>query len=289
MTMRKRNILPWRERNGRLSLLKLAVFLSLFVPGLWNGVAFALDDLGARPLHALIHILGLWALRLVFIALAITPLRRSLDWPQLLKVRRMVGVAAFAYAMAHLTAYAADQAFDLAKVASEIIFRFYLTIGFAALLGLAALAATSTDKMIRRIGGVRWQRLHRLVYLIAILGNLHYFLQSKLEVFEPIFMGGLLFWLLAYRLVAARTADGELRLVGVAVLSLAAVMATALGEATYFALKFGVAPMRILATDVSLAAGLRPAWLVLIAVAIVTLATAFRRLGKYRQRRLEPA
>ena len=111
----------------------------------------------------------------------------------------MVGVAAFAYALAHLSLYVVDQSYDLFHVASEIVLRFYLTIGFAALIGLATLAATSTDAMIRRLGAPNWNRLHKLVYLIAPLALLHFFLQAKANVAEPAMMTGLFFLLMLAR------------------------------------------------------------------------------------------
>src|SRR4051794_41825722 len=101
------------DYGGRTSPLKLAVFAALFVPALWVAVAFDLGWLGARPLNEAIHQLGLWTIRLLFIALAVTPLRHMLQWSRLLIVRRMIGVAAFAYALGHLTLYGADQALDL--------------------------------------------------------------------------------------------------------------------------------------------------------------------------------
>ena len=164
---------PWNDYSGRLSPLKLAVFVALFGPGLWTALSFGLGWLQPQPFTAAIREIGLWTIRLIFIALAITPLRQALQWPRLILVRRMIGVAAFAYAITHLTLYTADQMFDLAKVASEIALRIYLTIGFTAVLGLAALAATSTDGMVRRLGR-RWQKLHRLVYLIALLAAVHF-------------------------------------------------------------------------------------------------------------------
>ena len=120
---------PWNDYNGRLSRLKLAVFVALFGPALWVMAAYALGWLGARPDNEAIHQIGLWTIRLIFIALAITPLRAVAQWPRLILVRRMIGVAAFAYALFHLTLYTASEAFDLAKVASEIVRRIYLTIG----------------------------------------------------------------------------------------------------------------------------------------------------------------
>src|SRR3954470_5215338 len=120
---------PWMDYDGRTSPLKLAVFAALFVPALWVAVAFACGWLGSRPLNEAIHQLGLWTIRLIFLALAVTPLRHILNWSRLLVVRRMLGVAACVYAVGHLTLYAADQMFDPVKIATEIALRIYLTIG----------------------------------------------------------------------------------------------------------------------------------------------------------------
>ena len=182
---------PWLDRGGRFSPLKSIVFALLFAPGLWLAWRLAAGQLGPRPINEIILHTGLWTIRLLLISLAVTPLRQLLRWPQLVTVRRMIGVAAFAYGAAHLTAFATDKAFDLGVIATEIVTRFYLTIGALALAGLAALAATSTDRMVRRLGGRNWRRLHRLVYAIGILGAVHFFLQSKLDVAEPIVMAGL--------------------------------------------------------------------------------------------------
>ena len=192
---------PWHDRGGQFSALKLAVFLALFAPWLWTLVFFISGKLGARPLTEIIHQTGLWTLRFLLISLAITPVRRSLHWPRLVLVRRMVGVAAFAYGLAHFTTYIVDESFNLRMVASEILFRLYLTIGFAALVLLAALALTSTDGMIRRLGGRRWRRLHQLAYAIGLLALVHYFLQSKLGFGEPLFMSALFGWSMGYRLI----------------------------------------------------------------------------------------
>ena len=191
----------------------------------------------------------------------------------------MIGVAAFAYAVTHLSLYTADQMFDLAKVASEIVHRIYLTIGFTAVLGLAALAATSTDGTIRRLGARNWQLLHRLVYLIALLGVVHYCMQSKLDLWEPTVMAGIYFWLMGYRLLARFLAvRGRLPLVWVGALGVAAAVATALGEATYFRLAYGVAPLRVVAANWSLVTGVRPAAIVLGLALAVTAAGALRAL-----------
>jgi len=273
--------MPWLGYSGRPSPLKLVVFIALFLPGAWTVGGLAAGTLGAEPLKEAIHQAGLWTFRFLLIALAITPARQLLQWPRLILVRRMVGVAAFAYVMAHLALFAADQMFDLGKVVSEIVLRFYLTIGFVALLGLAALAATSTDGMIRRLGGRRWQRLHRLVYLIGLLGLVHYFIQSKIETYEPMIMGGCFAWLMGYRLIARRRRDRRVPLLAVAMLGLSAATLTALAEAVYFWLRNGVDPWRVLAVNVSLATGLRPGAVVLAAGIAVTAIAAARPLLKY--------
>ena len=173
----------------------------------------------------------------------------------------MLGVAAFAYVFTHLVLYTADQKFDLEKVASEIVLRIYLTIGFAAVLMLAALAATSTDAMIRRLGP-RWQQLHRLAYLIGVLAVIHYFMQSKLDVWEPTIMGGCFLWLMGYRLLAWKQRN-RVPVWQLGLLAVAAGLLTALGEAGYFWAVNGIDPLRVLPANLSLMAGLRPSWIVL--------------------------
>jgi len=268
---------PWRDFSGRLSPLKLAVFVALFGPALWTLMAFQLGWLGPRAFNEAIHRIGLWTIRFLFIALAITPLRQILQWPRLLLVRRMVGVAAFAYAFTHLTLYTADQMFDLVKVASEIVLRIYLTIGIIAVLGLAALAATSTDAMIKRLGARRWQALHRIGYVIAGLAAVHYWMQSKLEIWEPTIMAGIYAWLMGFRLLARFVGvRGRLSLRWVAGLAVIAAALTAFGEAAYFRLAYGVDPMRVLDANLSLATGIRPAPIVLALGLAVAAAGAIR-------------
>ncbi len=280
---------PWNDYRGRLSPLKLVVFVALFLPATAVIAAYAAGLLGARPLNEAIHQIGLWTIRLIFLALAVTPLRQILQWPRLVLVRRMIGVGAFAYVLLHFLLYVASQGFDLDKVASEIWSRIYLTIGFTALLGLAALAATSTDGMIRRLGK-RWQQLHRLVYAIAVLAVIHYCFQSKLDLWEPTVMAGLLGWLLGYRLLWWRFGShGRLALGWLAPLGVAAALGTALGEAAYFRLAFHADPLRVLGADFSLQTGIRPAVIVFAIGAAITVAGAWRAAASPRPRGRQPA
>jgi sulfoxide reductase heme-binding subunit YedZ len=143
-------------------------------------------DLGADPVDRLIHACGITALNLLLVTLAVTPLRRLTGWNDLQRLRRMLGLFAFFYVVAHFAVYAVlDQALDLAAVGADILKRPYITIGMLGLLLLIPLAVTSTNRMMRRLGR-RWIVLHRLVYVIAALGLWHFYWQVKLDVREPL-------------------------------------------------------------------------------------------------------
>jgi sulfoxide reductase heme-binding subunit YedZ len=266
---------PWYDRAGRLSLLKLSVFIGLFLPAAWLAGLALMQDLGARPLNTAIHFAGLWMVRFLLITLAITPARKLFRWAELILVRRMLGVATFAYGLLHLTLYVVDQNLDLIRVASEIWLRIYLTIGFAALLGLAALAVTSTDGWVRRLGGKRWQALHRIVYPVAMLGLIHFFMQSKLNIFDAALMSGFFLWLMSYRLWARWGEIGSIAsLLGLAAGS---AVATALAESGWYAVATQVPAMKVLEANLGFAAGIRPAWWVLFVALGVTLFVVLRR------------
>jgi len=276
---------PWLDYGGQFSPLKATVFLALFVPFAFIAFAYAHDQLGARPLNEFIHQIGNWALKLIFLSLAVTPARHVLQWPRLMLVRRMVGVAAFAYAALHLILYVIDQAFDLEKVAIEIAVRFYLTIGFSVLIILSAMAATSTDGMMRRLGGRRWRRLHQLIYAGAFLAVLHFFMQTKATVNEPWVMAGLYAWLMGYRMsVWARRSERRVSLWSITWLSIASGVFTALGEAAYYWLKLGSDPALMLSANFMATVGMRPAWVVLAITLSLTLVGALMQQWRARWR-----
>jgi methionine sulfoxide reductase heme-binding subunit len=297
----------WRDRRGQISPLRIAALALLLLPlalAAWNAEAIAA---GARPVNDLIHRAGFWALMLLMITLAITPLRRISRFGQLIDIRRMLGVGAFCYAALHISLYVVDQMFDLGKVASEIVHRVYLVIGFTALTGLAVLAMTSTDGMVRRLGGSRWQRLHQVVYVIGFLALIHYFQQTKADVSAPTLVAGLFAWLMCYRIVVRRI-RGELSSAGIAVLSVVVAALTLLAQSIGVALVFHVSPLVVLQTaftfyfDFDLESlsdtlqglvenlqMLNPAWLVLAAGLIVAaLNMVFARFAKPRRVRAKP-
>ena len=254
---------PWQDNRGRFAPLKALVFAALFAPAAWLLYAFLAKALGPRPITEMIHESGDWTIRLIFIALAITPLRLLLGWPNLIALRRMVGVAALAYACLHLCMYVADVAFDLGKAVSEIWLRSYLTIGFITLLALVPLGVTSTNGMMRRLGGKRWRRLHQTIYVIAILALVHFFWQSKLDITEPVIMAGLYLWMMAFRLLPNRARRGIPALAAMAGIAIAAGVLTAFGEALYYHLRVGAKIERVLSAHLSFDYSLAPGWIVL--------------------------
>ncbi len=264
--MSKRLIsLPWTDRSGRLSVLKASVFVALFAPAIWIFYRLMAGYYMAEPAKSVNHELGLWAFRLLLISLTITPAMQIFRLPRLIIIRRMVGVAAFAYAFSHICAYAAMQNFHIGKVIHEIFARFYLTIGFVGLLILGVLTATSVDAAVRKMGTRAWLRLHRLVYLAAILALVHYFIQSKLIVTEPTIFAGLFLWLMAYRLVLwltrPRVASHPVTLLA---LSFTASALTMVGEAAGYILFTRIDGMKVFDANFTFVAGIRPGWIVLI-------------------------
>ncbi len=158
------------------------------------------DGLGAEPIEAVTHRTGWWGLTLLLVTLAVTPVRRLTGWNRVIQLRRLLGLFAFFYVSLHFLTYLFDQFFQLEYIIEDVVKRPYITAGFAAYLLLIPLAATSTQGMIRRLGGKRWQRLHRLVYLSAILAVLHFFWLVKADLQRPLLFAAALAVLLAFRL-----------------------------------------------------------------------------------------
>ncbi len=243
-------------------------------------VAFlaATGGLGGRPVMEATHRTGDWAVYFLLLSLAVTPLRAVLDWQRILPLRRMIGVGAACYAGAHFLIYCFDQKWNLFTVASEIALRSYLTIGFVTFLGLLTLAVTSTDGMIQRLGR-RWKKLHRIVYPLAVLALFHYYLQSKADVSAAVFVSGLFIWEMLWRLTprAARLNWWPLP-----VLAVLAAVVTALAEFAWYGLATRINPVPVIAANLDLSYGPRPAVAVLLAGVVLAVISALRR---WRQRR----
>ncbi|MFA6964025.1 sulfite oxidase heme-binding subunit YedZ [Bosea sp. (in: a-proteobacteria)] len=282
--------LPWTDRQGRFSGLRAAAFALVLVPALLLAVDAWMGQLGSKPWTQAVHDTGTWAVRLLLVTLAVSPLRRILDWGKLIGIRRMLGLSVLAYALGHLALYCIDLAFDWGLILSEIVKRFYLLVGITALVGLVALGMTSTDGMIRRMGAKRWQRLHNLIYVITMLGLLHFALQSKIDVTQPALVTGLFALLMVYRgldklkislttpvLIAAALATG---------------LATALCETAWYALATGVSAWMVFQANADFVvyqdlASVRPGHWVALAGLTAALAGAFRRPKAKPARRVQ--
>lgn len=176
--------MPFASSNDRL--FKPSIFLLLSLPFVYLVYAVVNNQLGANPIEAITHYTGEWALRILLLSLAMTPLRMVLKKPWPIRLRRMVGLFAFFYVLLHLLTYTVlDQQFDFASIVADVFNRPYITAGFVAFLVLVPLALTSTKGMMKRLGK-RWQSLHKMVYLAAIASVVHYLWLTKGFQIEPI-------------------------------------------------------------------------------------------------------
>jgi methionine sulfoxide reductase heme-binding subunit len=186
----------WKQRG-----LKVGVFgacLSPLVVLAWQALT---DNLGANPIDEITDQTGIWTLRFLLITLTVTPARRLTGWNRLIRFRRILGLFAFFYGSLHFMTYLwLDQFFAIEEIIADVMERPFITVGFASFVLLIPLAITSTTAMIKRLGGKWWQRLHRLVYAIAIGGVVHYLWLVKADIQQPVIYGSILGGLLAYRL-----------------------------------------------------------------------------------------
>jgi sulfoxide reductase heme-binding subunit YedZ len=205
---------PLQQRLGKAAVGALGL-----LPLLRLGWRFSQDALGANPIAEALNQLGFWALVLLLASLASTPIKIVSGWNWPLRLRRLLGLEAFLYATLHFSMYiAVDQSFDFGEIWKDIVKRKFTTIGFAAFLLLIPLAVTSTNKMVKRLGFPRWKRLHRLAYLAAILGVIHFVWRVKSDLRQPLIFAFVLAVLLLVRVVdwlrPARPAGGPAAAVG---------------------------------------------------------------------------
>jgi methionine sulfoxide reductase heme-binding subunit len=278
-----------REKSGRWSPEKIIAFTGACLPALWLAWRAFNGELNpARPVNEAIHSAGYWTMLFIVLSLAVTPARRLFAAAKLINMRRTLGVTAFCYALLHLTLYVVEQKYDLAKVLSEIVLRIYLTIGFVALIGLIALAVTSTDGMIRRLGALRWNRLHRIVYAIAVLGIIHFLMQTKLDISDSVMVAGFLFWLFGYRLVHRYL--GEVTYLRSVALTFSAAVLTAIAEAAWYGATTGVMWWRVFSVNLDYEMAPRPAhWVAIIGLTVTFAAFAWSFRSHRPEARKAPA
>jgi sulfoxide reductase heme-binding subunit YedZ len=191
---------------NRWWVIKPVVFVACLLPTAWSARAVWLTyrgldaGLSANPIKDITELTGLWTLRFLMITLAITPLRRVTGWNSLIRMRRMLGLFTFFQSVIHLSTYIwLDQFFDFDSIVKDIVKRPMITSGMAAVVLMTPLAITSTKKWIGRLGGRRWQLLHRLIYISGIAGVLHYYFFVKSDIRDPLASAALLTVLLAFR------------------------------------------------------------------------------------------
>jgi len=183
---------------------KVAVFFLCLSPLAYLGLRGYRGALTANPVEFVQHFTGDWTLRFLLITLSVTPLRKLFDLPDLIRFRRMLGLFAFFYVCLHFLTYIGpDQSLDLGGMWKDVVKRPFVTVGFLGFVLLIPLAFTSTKGWIRRLGGKRWQALHRLIYVTAVCGVIHYYWLVKSDHRLPLFYGAILAVLLLYRLVAS--------------------------------------------------------------------------------------
>jgi sulfoxide reductase heme-binding subunit YedZ len=189
-----------------IKFYKVVVFVNALVPLALVGWDWRRGQLGANPLEFVTRTTGTLTLVFLVLTLAVTPLRKLTGANWLVRLRRMLGLYAFFYGALHLTAYVwFDKWFDFAAIAQDVTRRWFILVGVLAFASLVPLAVTSTERMIKRLGGKRWQKLHRLTYLAAAAGVFHYYLLVKSDVRKPLLFAALVGLLLGYRLFAAYT------------------------------------------------------------------------------------
>ncbi|MBC7635359.1 MAG: ferric reductase-like transmembrane domain-containing protein [Acetobacteraceae bacterium] len=268
----------WQDRAGRFERLKAAALVMAVFPALLLGVRAVIGGLGSRPITEATLNTGDWVIRFFLLSLAVTPGRALLDAPKLVPLRRIFGVAAACYAVLHVLIYAYDQKWNLGTIVTEILQRFYLTIGFVAVLGLVVLAITSTDGWQRTLRH-RWKQLHRLIWPIGVLALLHYFLQSKINVAGAVFDTGLFLFLLIWRQTPRRW---QTSIPAMVPLILLVWIGTALVEFAWYALGTKLDPWRVLRANLDILYTVRPAEEILIAGAAMLLVVLVRRWWKQR-------
>ena len=270
---------PWLDRKGRFSSMRAGTLVVLAAPGVWDVLEYTAGRLGPRPVHELLHQMGLWSIWCLAGSLAISPAKAVLGLPQIVVLRRMIGLTALWYALAHLVLYAADEQWRVLHVVSEIVLRFYLTIGFAGLAILCVLGWTSRDASQRKWGGAAWKRLHRAAYVVAGLAVFHYFLQTKADVAQAVVVGGVFIWLMLWRILPVGRDRGIVPMLG---LALATTVLTLALEWTWYRLFTNVDPSRVVRGELDVSGGLAPAGQILALGLLATAAVELRRISHTR-------
>jgi methionine sulfoxide reductase heme-binding subunit len=264
-------IWPWQDRRGRFSPLKAGTLALMFLPAIWLVYQVETGQFGPAPVGGMTYWSGLWATALLLLALGVTPAMTIFRWGRLILVRRMIGVTALAYTIAHIIIYFALRFWNFPAIAREMVTRVSLVVATVATIGLIALGATSFDAAIRRMGAQGWDRLHNTIYVLTALALLHYLLSPAIYP-EQFLLSGMFFWLMAWRWLNRRGRGADMRTL--AALAVASWLFTVLLEAGWTWGYHRYEPIGTLANNFSLELGIPPAWEIL-ALGLLIAAAAF--------------
>jgi sulfoxide reductase heme-binding subunit YedZ len=271
-------IWPWQDRHRRFSWLKASIFALILLPGIRFAYQSGTGDYGILPiaLGGMVYWSGVWATAILLMALAVTPALTIFRWRALVDVRRMIGVTALAYTVAHIVIYFALRSWNFAFIANETVTRLTLIVATLSTIGLIALGATSVDAAIRHMGAKNWQRLHNTNYVITGLALLHVVV-ARGTYAEQYLLCGIFFWLMVWRALARYGQGADAK--ALAMLAVASCLFTALLEAGWVWGRRGYEPSWTLGNNFSLAildVGVPPAWQVLAFGVVFALAAAGR-------------
>jgi len=277
-----RLIWPWQDRQRRFSWLKAGTFALMFVPGIWLVHQFATGEFGPVPLGGMTYWSGVWATAILLLALAVTPAMTIFRWRALISVRRMIGVMALAYTVAHIFIYFALRLWNFASIANEMVSRLTLIVASVSTLGLIALGATSLDAAVQRMGAKGWNQLHNTIYAVTALAILHYLLSPGIFSAQYL-MSGMFFWLMFWRVLKRHGREADVR--ALALLAVASSLFTAFLEAGWIWAYHGYGAAGTLRGNFTLDLGLSAAWqilalgLLIVLAAFIQQALGFRAAG----------
>ena len=256
----------------------------MFVPGIWLVHQFATGEFGPVPLGGMTYWSGVWATAILLLALAVTPAMTIFRWRVLISVRRMIGVMALAYTVAHIFIYFALRLWNFASIANEMVSRLTLIVASVSTLGLIALGATSLDAAVQRMGAKGWNQLHNTVYAVTALAILHYLLSPGIFSAQYL-MSGMFFWLMLWRVLKRHGREADVR--ALALLAVVSSLFTAFLEAGWIWAYHGYDPAGTLRGNFTLDLGLSPAWQILALGFLVALAAFIQQALGFRATSVE--
>jgi sulfoxide reductase heme-binding subunit YedZ len=264
---------PWNDRGGKFSPLKALTLVVMVLPAIWLIYQVEAGNFGRVPLAGLTYWSGVWATAILLAALAVTPAAKIFLWPQAVIVRRMIGVSALVYTIAHLLIYFALRFWDFAFIANEMITRISLIVATISTIGLIPLGASSLDAAVKWMGAQKWQRLHNAIYVLTALAMIHFLLSPG--IYPPQYlMTGMFFWLMIWRFLDRRGQGRDMR--ALLLLAVSTWFVAAFSETGWVWAYHGFEPGWTFANNFRLTFGVSAAWKVFAIALAIPLVAYFR-------------